>query len=367
MGVSDSDSESDTDDMVNNEQKQPSFIRATKIRHPIIERLLSRTTFVPNDIIIGCNGINGLVIFGTNGIGKTVFMRATGLCVVMAQMGCYVPAESFTFIPFHSILTRLSGEDDMYRGKGSFEVEMSELRDIAFRCDKNSLVLADELCRGTEQVDANSIATASVLYLSKRTNFLLATHLHDIPKQPELQNLKNILYKHLKITRDPATNVMTYHRTFEDGPGDSNYGIEVARANDVPEEILKVAEAVRKRYMNKDPNLVPTKTSRYNSKVYMVPCWICKSPSQETHHIKEQSTANEDGIIEHFNKNNAANLIPLCKKCHDMITYGELEMDSPVWTTNGVMIPYRKIGNGTKNKHLKQASLLDYGLGPSSI
>jgi DNA mismatch repair protein MutS len=319
--------------------EERSFIKAKNVRHPIIERLLSRTTFVPNDVTIGCENTNGILLFGINNVGKTSYLRSVGLNILMAQIGSFVPADQFTYYPFFNILTRLSGGDNMHKGQGIFEVEMSELRDITHRCSFRSIVLADELCHGTEQVSANSLVTGGIGYLSKRTNFILATHLHDTPKQPELQTLQNIKCFHLKITRDPKTNRITYNRTLQEGSGDSNYGIEVARAMGIPDEILLIAESVRKRYLDEESNIVSMKTSRYSSNVHMKSCMNCGKRSQDTHHIIEQSEADENGFINHFHKNTPANLLPLCKECHNKVTYGKLEILPPVMTTEGIVIP----------------------------
>lgn len=327
--------------------EERSFIKARNVRHPIIERILSRTTFVPNDITIGCENTNGILLFGINNVGKTSYLRSVGLNILMAQIGSFVPAEQFTYYPFIHILTRLSGGDNMHKGQGIFEVEMSELRDIAHRCSYRSIVLADELCHGTEQVSANGIVTGGICYLGQRTNFILATHLHDTPDQPELQCLDNIKCQHLKITRDPSTNRITYNRTLQEGPGDSNYGIEVARSMGIPEEILIIAEAVRKRYLGEEENIVSKKRSRYNANVFMKSCINCGKKPQETHHIIEQREADEDGFINHFHKNTQSNLLPLCKDCHNLVTYGKLEILPPVMTSDGIVIPIseKKIKN----------------------
>lgn len=336
------------------EASDNAFIRGVNIRHPIVERILTETLYVPNDIYIGerCEesndsaaeesnneDVNGIMLFGVNNCGKSTYLRAVGLCVVMAQIGSFVPAESFLYAPFQHILTRLSGHDNMYKGQGSFEVEIAELRDIAYRCTKHSLVLGDELCHGTEQWSGNGIVTGGIVYLSQKTNFILSSHLHDTPKQPEILELNNVKTLHLQVDRDPQTNRLTYKRKLQDGPGDPSYGIEVARAIDLPEEILDIAETVRKRYLDQTQAIVPMKTSRYNAAVHMINCYICGKPSEETNHIKEQHLADEDGKIEHFHKNHPANLSPLCKKCHLRVTRGELTMEPPVLTSEGIRIP----------------------------
>ena len=331
---------SDNSDGIISEER--SFIKARKVRHPIIERLLSRTTFIPNDITIGCEDTNGILLFGINNVGKTSYLRSVGLNILMAQTGSFVPADEFVYYPFINILTRLSGGDNMHKGQGIYEVEMSELRDITHRCSFRSIVLADELCHGTEQVSANGIVTGGIKYLGERTNFILATHLHDTPEQPELQKLSNIKCMHLKITRDPKTNRIAYDRTLQPGPGESDYGIEVARSMGIPEEILIVAEAVRKRYLSEEEKIVSTKRSRYSADVFMKSCINCGKKSEETHHIIEQAKADESGFLGHYHKNTQSNLLPLCEDCHRQVTYGQLEILPPVMTTEGIIVPVSK-------------------------
>ena len=323
-------------------EEEKSFINATNVRHPIIEKILTRTTYTPNNVTIGCKGINGILLFGINNIGKTSYLRSVGLTVLMAQMGSFVPAEEFTYYPFHHILTRLSGSDNMFKGQGQYQVEISELRDISFRCNNRSLVLADELCHGTEQVSANSIVTGGISYLSKRTNFILATHLHDIPNQPELQKINNVKCYHLEMTRDPVTGKITYNRKLQLGPGESNYGIEVARSNGLPDEILLIAEKVRKRYLEEEETIISQKRSRYSG-IYMKHCFNCGKSSEETHHVIEQYKADEEGYIEHFHKNHKANTVPLCKKCHAKVTRGKLSILPPVITSEGIEFPIIKL------------------------
>ena len=134
-------------------KKKSSFLKATELRHPLIELLQQDETYVPNDIDLGC-GVSqrGILLYGTNAVGKSSLIRSIGIAVIMAQAGMYVPATSFTFKPYTSIFTRILGNDNLFKGLSTYAVEMSELRTILNNADKNSLVLGDELCSGTESI-----------------------------------------------------------------------------------------------------------------------------------------------------------------------------------------------------------------------
>ena len=108
------------------------------------------------------NELDGILLYGTNAVGKTSFIRALGISVIMAQAGLYVPASSYKYKPYKYIFTRILGNDNLFKGLSTFAVEMSELRTILRLADKNSLVLGDELCSGTESISAVSIFVAGV-------------------------------------------------------------------------------------------------------------------------------------------------------------------------------------------------------------
>src|SRR3990170_6803133 len=116
-----------------------------------------------------------MLVYGVNSCGKSSLMKAIGIAVVMAQAGMYVPAQSFDYKPYKFILTRILGNDNLFKGLSSFAVEMAELRSILKRANKNSLVLGDEICHGTETVSAVSIVASAILHLSDRnSSFIFA-------------------------------------------------------------------------------------------------------------------------------------------------------------------------------------------------
>ena len=155
-----------------------SFVDSKKMRHILIENLDKNEIYVPNDIKLGCDDSDlGMLLYGTNAVGKTSLIKALGICVIMAQSGFYVPCESFVFNPYNYIFTRIIGNDNIFKGLSTFGVEMSELRVIINNCDNNSLILGDELCSGTEIDSALSIFTASLEIMTQRKVILFLLHI----------------------------------------------------------------------------------------------------------------------------------------------------------------------------------------------
>jgi DNA mismatch repair protein MutS len=262
-----------------------------------------------------------------------------------------VAAQGFQFMPFRNILTRLSGMDNMYKGQGSFSVEISELRDITKRCTEHSIVLGDELCRGTENTAAIGLVAGSIVHMSdKNANFIFATHLHDLPKLPEISQLENrIRIKHLAVKRDPMRNTIEYTRILQDGPGDANYGIDVAMAHGLPHDIIIIARSVAKRMIGVPETLSSLKTSHFNAeKITPHLCEVCqKAFGEHTHHLYEQNTADARGIIDNeFHKNSLHNLVYLCRNCHDDIHNRKtLIIQGYVQTSEGTKLKWERIGS----------------------
>jgi DNA mismatch repair protein MutS len=167
-----------------------SYFNATEIRHPIIEIINENIDYVRNDLELLHNKCNGLLLYGVNGAGKSSLSKAIGCNIVLAQMGFYVPSKTFTYYPYKKIFTRINGDDNIFKGMSSFAVEMDELRSILKYSDNRSIVLGDEICKGTEETSALSIVSASILRFCKNNvNFIMATHFH---KLYELECIKNI-------------------------------------------------------------------------------------------------------------------------------------------------------------------------------
>ena len=299
-----------------------SFIQVTNLRHCLIEHLQTNELYVTNDIILGDTNTDGILLYGTNAVGKTSFIRAIGISLIMAQSGLYVPCSEFNYCPYNYIFTRILGNDNIFKGLSTFAVEMSELRTILRLADENSMVLGDELCSGTENTSAVSIFVAGIQKLHQiKSSFIFATHLHEIIDYEEIVSLKNVVLKHMTVVYDREKDLLIYDRKLQDGPGNSMYGLEVCKSLKLPEDFLTAAFNIRMKYHPSEDSMLSLKSSHFNSKKILNLCELCgKNVAQETHHLQHQQEANDNGIIQKdgtiFHKNNLANLVSLCEKCH---------------------------------------------------
>ena len=300
-----------------------SFVDAKKLRHLLIETLEKNEVYVPNDVCLGKDETDlGILLYGTNAVGKTSLIKALGISVIMAQSGMYVPCEKFTYSPYKYIFTRIIGNDNIFKGLSTFGVEMSELRVILNNCDNNSLILGDELCSGTETDSALSIFNASIEVMSMRkSNFIFATHFHELPHLKSMKKMTSVKYKHLKVQFDNETQKMYYDRKMHDGQGDTIYGLEVCKSLKLPQDFIERCYEIRNEYMNNKDNILLLKTSKYNKDKIRNMCEFCnKKLGTEIHHLQYQCDANDNKYIENsFHKNHNANLSSICSECHNHI------------------------------------------------
>ena len=306
-------------------QSDKSFVETKGLRHCLIERFQSNELYVTNDVTLGISNTDGILLYGTNAVGKTTIIRALGISVIMAQAGLYVPCSEFNYMPYKYIFTRIIGNDNIFKGLSTFAVEMSELRIILRLADENSLILGDELCSGTETMSAISIFVAGIQKLCvSRSSFIFATHLHEIVEYDEITSLTSVKLKHMSVVYDKEQDTLVYDRKLKDGPGNNMYGLEVCKSLSLPQEFLDAAYEIRNKYHPEGSSILSLKTSHFNAKKIVGMCENCgKNPGQEVHHLQYQKDADESGVIYNsdgvFHKNNLANLITLCESCHDEI------------------------------------------------
>jgi DNA mismatch repair protein MutS len=299
-----------------------SFVNAKKLRHCLIEHLQTNELYVTNDVKLGDGEVDGILLYGTNAVGKTSLIRALGISLIMAQSGLYVPCSEYTYKPYNYIFSRILGNDNIFKGLSSFAVEMSELRTILRLADKNSLILGDELCSGTENTSAISIFVAGILKLYEcKSSFIFATHLHEISNYEEICGLSSVVLKHMEVIYDKERDILVYDRRLKDGAGNSMYGLEVCKSLSLPDEFLRIAYEIRMKYNPETNSMLSLKTSHFNSKKIMNVCEKCeKNLGTEVHHLQHQQSANKKGVIDvddfSFHKNNLANLLTLCEDCH---------------------------------------------------
>jgi DNA mismatch repair protein MutS len=298
-----------------------SFVEAEGLRHCLIEHIQTNELYVTNDLHVGSKSQDGILLYGTNAVGKTSLIRALGVSVILAQCGMYVPCSQFVYKPYTAIYSRILGNDNLFKGLSTFAVEMSELRIILKMADENSLVLGDEVCSGTETESALSIFVTALMQLySKKVSFIFATHFHEIIKFDEIKKLDTMILAHMTVTFDRENDCLIYDRKLKMGPGNRMYGLEVCKSLYLEEDFLAKAYDIRNKYFPENKGELSHNTSVYNAKKVRGFCEMCKTDlADETHHIAQQKDATKDGFIGSFHKNHPANLMSVCEKCHDKI------------------------------------------------
>ncbi len=213
-------------------------------RHPVVEAV-SKSEYVPNDCLMD-NGINTLLITGPNMSGKSTFMRQLAIIVIMAQMGSFVPCEAATLPIIDKIFTRIGASDDLVSGESTFMVEMKEARNAIDGATENSLILFDELGRGTATYDGMSLAQAILEYISENIGAftLFSTHYHELTRlDKKFKNIKNV---HVSAVENGSQ--ITFLHKVKNGAVDKSYGIHVARLAKMPDELLDRAEEILSEY-----------------------------------------------------------------------------------------------------------------------
>jgi len=319
---------------------EKSYTVMNELYHPLIQALQQDELYVVNDMALNnIDGPTGILLYGTNAVGKTSYIKSIGISIIMAQAGLFAPASSMTFKPYKNIMTRILGNDNMFKGLSTFAVEMIELRTILKMADQHSLILGDELCSGTEIDSAKSIFVAGLQWLyAKKSSFIFATHLHEIAHYDEVKELTDVHLKHLSVIYDNTTNALIYDRKLRDGPGESMYGLEVCKSLNLPEDFLQNAIELRNKYDSSSAhnNLLNASTSQYNSQKIISMCEMCHdNKAEHVHHLQHQRTASSKGFLGTSHKNHLGNLMSLCISCHHSIHSGDNDQHVKRKTTNG--------------------------------
>ena len=319
-----------------------SFVSIQEMRHPIVEQIIDNR-YKPHDIELG-RKTKGILLYGLNSSGKSTVMKALGLNVILAQIGYYVCATSMTYTPYEHLFCRISSHDNLFKGLSSFHLELNELDTILNRFNQNTLILADEICKGTEHMSALIIVTTLLMLLSeKKSSFISATHLHELAQMEEIKGNNTIVSKHLQVDCDYKNNKLIYHRILLNGSGPSEYGLDVATFLMQNKSFIKRAIELR----SKLKPVLSTRKCRYNSSKYVKKCASCgRIPSKnekplETHHIQPQKNANSHGFIEGikgYHKNKLDNLVDLCVTCHDAIDTKKIIITGYEDTSNGLRL-----------------------------
>ena len=343
------------------EKEDTSYVNFTNLRHPIIERI-NDTEYIPHSMCIGKNNNSGILLFGLNSSGKSCLMKAIGLSVILSQIGYFVPAEKYVFSPYKSLFTRISGHDNIFKGLSSFALEITELKAILKRSGKNTLVIADEVCRGTEHKSAIVIVIAMIDILSKsNTSFISATHLHEIVENKRIQNLNNVNCFHLHAEYDKKTNTIIYDRKLRTGNGKTEYGLDVSKCIMNDSNFIDLVTEIKKDISKTDNNLVSNQISHYNRNIYMTECDICECKENlDTHHIEFQKNTDGNGFLlkkSHVHKNHPSNLVVLCKDCHHKIHNNSIIINGYIETSNGNKLDYYFVKNKKKNNKFDKKTI----------
>ncbi len=233
-------------------------IKLVESRHPVVENIMKDTGFVPNDVFLDTDENRVSIITGPNMAGKSTYMRQTALIVLMAQIGSYVPAGSADISLVDSVFTRIGASDDLSTGQSTFMVEMNEVAYILKNATKNSLLILDEIGRGTSTYDGMSIARAVLEYVADKKKLgaktLFATHYH------ELTVLENTIkgVRNYNIAAVKRGDEITFLRRIIPGAADESYGVEVAALAGIPDSVIQRAKKILSELESDNPK--PKKT-----------------------------------------------------------------------------------------------------------
>ncbi len=338
--------------------EETSYLELLDVRHPLVEAREENGIYVPNDVVMGDKSLQdastssstmakmtdedtrGVLLYGINSSGKSSLMKSLGVCIILAQSGFFVPAKQMRFTLFQELFTRIIARDNFEKGLSSFAVEMMEMKNIFNRSTARSLILGDEISRGTETLSALAIVSATIQRLSEiGALFMFTTHLHQLQRIDLLQALPQVVSVHLHVHYDEKADKLIFDRTLQTGSGSSVYGLEFAESLHMDKKFLALAAKIRQQIAQEEDDLTlltKKQSNNYNKDLYATSCGLCRDTVSEIHHIAPQKNANEHGYIKHFHKDHKYNLVPLCNACHKKVHAGEIEIKGFKMTSTGL-------------------------------
>ncbi|MCA0983232.1 DNA mismatch repair protein MutS [Halobacillus yeomjeoni] len=269
-------------------------------RHPVVEQVLKGETFVPNDIYMN-EETDVLLITGPNMSGKSTYMRQLALTAIMGQMGCFVPCEEASLPIFDQIFTRIGAADDLVSGQSTFMVEMLEANHALSHATENSMILLDEIGRGTSTYDGMALAQAIVEHIHEhiRAKTLFSTHYHELTSlEEDLKRLKNV---HVRA-EEYEGNVVFLHQ-IKDGPADESYGIHVAKLADLPETLIDRATSLLEHLENNNAKTEVAASSTDEEQLSL----FVEEPKTE----KKEAPSGENELEKHLESLNLLEMTPM--------------------------------------------------------
>lgn len=261
-------------------------------RHPLVERILNRDLFVPNDTHLDNAQNEIMIITGPNMAGKSTYMRQSALLTLMTQVGSFIPAREASISPVDKIFTRIGASDDLVSGQSTFMVEMNEVSHILKYATNKSLVILDEIGRGTSTYDGMSIARAVIEHIRDHigAKTLFATHYHELTDLEDDIHVKNYCI----AVKEKGSDV-TFLRRIIRGSADKSYGIHVAKLAGLPQEVVKRAETILIDLENTAPTKEKTIISNEDNinTTLKQDTAITKDTSQEVNYLQDSQDDNE--------------------------------------------------------------------------
>lgn len=275
-------------------------------RHPVVEKVMGEHAYVPNDVTLN-NETSILLITGPNMSGKSTFMRQLALSVIMAQMGCFVPAEKAELPIFDRLFTRIGAMDDLIGGQSTFMVEMNETNQALRYATEKSLLLFDEIGRGTATYDGMALAEAIIEYVHDTlgANTLFSTHYHELTVlEDRLKGLQNV---HVGAVEEDGDLVFLHQMM--PGPADKSYGVQVAKLAGLPANLLKRAETILTTLEQKEPELFTDKSKKKTGSNEVEPVQTLNEEVQLD--LFTSLSESEQSILEEVRKLNVLNTTPI--------------------------------------------------------
>lgn len=336
-------------------QNKCSYINVKNLRHPLGERIIE-TQYIGSNVTLGQDQ-TGMLLYGINASGKSMLLKSIGIAIILAQSGMYVPCTSMDFYPYKTLISQVDLHDNFYKNSSSFMVEVSGIRNICKLANYNTLVLADELCKGTESTSGASLLGALICTLiEQNTSFLFTTHLHELSKVNCIVKQPKLRVCHLGVHYNSEKDTIIFDRHLKEGPCETLYGLKVAEYLHVDKVFMNIANSICQDIVTNKNNqglILNPKKSKYNKHKKSITCEICNYKPHnkmdiplDTHHINFQCTANEMNLIQventsqTFHKNSLFNLVTLCKSCHQKVHQEQIIIHKYENTLNNTQLCY---------------------------